>query len=251
MPLPTGEVLGILADNMRLRRSASCRSRPATRTAGPDDLDLPRGGDTVLYTGHALPAHPVHRGAWSRSIERVGEHAAWRAWPGSARRVNRVVDLTPSARHATAGAGSAAAYEQGPDRHRRGCCRRVGRRRSATLYRGRPVLPGRSPTTSALDDARRRRTPGGSHAASAAATACANGHHRSTRTRRTCSAACTRSWWTGSDLEVRSYLEVLAERQPDGRHDRCPARSPSTTRACTRAPSTSSPSPGTCWYAPG
>ena len=50
MPLPTGDVIGILADNLRLRDSVlPISKRDATRwTRG---LDLPRGGETVLYTG--------------------------------------------------------------------------------------------------------------------------------------------------------------------------------------------------------
>jgi Fe-S oxidoreductase len=50
MPLPTRDVVGILADNLRIRGSVlPISSRAATRWAR--DLDLPRGGETVLYTG--------------------------------------------------------------------------------------------------------------------------------------------------------------------------------------------------------
>jgi Cysteine-rich domain len=51
MPLPIGDVIGILADNLRLRKSVMPLStRRATRWA--KGLNLPMGGDTVLYTGH-------------------------------------------------------------------------------------------------------------------------------------------------------------------------------------------------------
>jgi Fe-S oxidoreductase len=50
MPLPTRDVVGILADNLRIRGSVlPISSRAATRWAR--ELDLPRGGETVLYTG--------------------------------------------------------------------------------------------------------------------------------------------------------------------------------------------------------
>ena len=47
MPLPTGDVIGILADNLRLRRSVlPISGRSATRWAR--GLNLPRGGETVV-----------------------------------------------------------------------------------------------------------------------------------------------------------------------------------------------------------
>ena len=50
MPLPTGDVIGILGDNLRRRRSVlPLPSRVATEWT--EGLDLPRGGKTVLYTG--------------------------------------------------------------------------------------------------------------------------------------------------------------------------------------------------------
>jgi len=61
MPLPTGDVIGILADNLRLRESVlPISKRDATRwTRG---LDLPRGGDTVLYTGMMYQLIPYIEG---------------------------------------------------------------------------------------------------------------------------------------------------------------------------------------------
>jgi len=50
MPLPTGETIGILADNLRIRKSVlPISKKSATRWA--KGLGLPKGGETVLYTG--------------------------------------------------------------------------------------------------------------------------------------------------------------------------------------------------------
>ncbi|MFZ5596102.1 MAG: heterodisulfide reductase-related iron-sulfur binding cluster [Bacillota bacterium] len=50
MPMPTGATIGILSDNLRKRNSVLPISRrSATRWA--EGLNLPRGGETVLYTG--------------------------------------------------------------------------------------------------------------------------------------------------------------------------------------------------------
>lgn len=50
MPLPTGDTIGILADNLQIRRSVLPISKHnATRWA--KGLGLPKGGDTIIYTG--------------------------------------------------------------------------------------------------------------------------------------------------------------------------------------------------------
>jgi len=50
MPLPTGDTIGILADNLRLRKSVlPIPAGVATRWSR--GLNLPRSGETVLYTG--------------------------------------------------------------------------------------------------------------------------------------------------------------------------------------------------------
>ena len=50
MPLPTKEVLGILTDNLKIRKNVLPISQGvATRWA--NDLSLPVGGDTIIYTG--------------------------------------------------------------------------------------------------------------------------------------------------------------------------------------------------------
>jgi Fe-S oxidoreductase len=90
MALPTGDVIGILADNLRLRRSVLPLSRRrATRWAR--GLGLPRGGETVLYTGQMyqlVPSIEVLVGA----ALRLGDSRLARL-TGLGRRVNRVVNL--------------------------------------------------------------------------------------------------------------------------------------------------------------
>ncbi len=50
MPLPTGDIVGLMVDNLNKRGSVFPMSaRKSTRWA--DGLGIPRGGDTVLYTG--------------------------------------------------------------------------------------------------------------------------------------------------------------------------------------------------------
>lgn len=58
MSLPIGPILGILADNLRQRGSVlPLPKREYTRWAR--GLDLPRGGKTVLYTGHMYQLIPA------------------------------------------------------------------------------------------------------------------------------------------------------------------------------------------------
>lgn len=58
MPLPTAPVLGILADNLTSR--GSVLPLGAKKTVGwAQGLDLPRGGSTVLYTGHLYQLMPA------------------------------------------------------------------------------------------------------------------------------------------------------------------------------------------------
>jgi Fe-S oxidoreductase len=58
MALPTGHVLGILVDNLLKRKSVlKLSSRTTTRWA--QGLNIPRGGKTVLYTGHMYQLIPA------------------------------------------------------------------------------------------------------------------------------------------------------------------------------------------------
>ena len=58
MPLPIAPILGILADN--LERRGSVLPLPAQKVVGwAEGLDLPRGGKTVLYTGQLYQLMPA------------------------------------------------------------------------------------------------------------------------------------------------------------------------------------------------
>lgn len=58
MPLPIAPILGIFADNLRKRGSVLPLSKRAA-TGWADGLNLPRGSETVLYTGHVYQMIPA------------------------------------------------------------------------------------------------------------------------------------------------------------------------------------------------
>jgi Fe-S oxidoreductase len=58
MPLPIAPILGILSDNLRKRGSVLPLSKRAA-TGWARGLDLPRGGETILYTGHMYQMIPA------------------------------------------------------------------------------------------------------------------------------------------------------------------------------------------------
>ena len=91
MALPTGDVIGILADNLRLRGSVlPLSSRSATHWA--QGLGLPRGGETVLYTGQMYQLIPYIEGL-VRTEQRLGNSPLAR-FAGVGRRLNRVVNVS-------------------------------------------------------------------------------------------------------------------------------------------------------------
>jgi Fe-S oxidoreductase len=91
MALPTGEVIGILGDNLRLRGSVlPLSARRATRWA--KGLGLPRGGETVLYTGQMYQLIPYIEGL-VRTEQRLGDSPLARL-TGLGRRINRVVNVS-------------------------------------------------------------------------------------------------------------------------------------------------------------
>ena len=57
MPLPIAPILGILSDNLRKRGSVLPLSKRAA-TGWARGLNLPRGGETILYTGHMYQMIP-------------------------------------------------------------------------------------------------------------------------------------------------------------------------------------------------
>ncbi len=107
MPLPIGDTIGILADNLRQRGSVlPITARNATRWA--KGLNLPRGGETVLYTGLMFQLIPYIE-EMSRAEEKLGD--SWLAnFTGLGRQVNRVVNI--SAFMARPSAQVRAAYDQ-------------------------------------------------------------------------------------------------------------------------------------------
>jgi Fe-S oxidoreductase len=58
MPLPTATILGMLSDNLKRRGSVLPLSRRAA-TRWAKGLNLPRGGETVIYTGHMYQLIPA------------------------------------------------------------------------------------------------------------------------------------------------------------------------------------------------
>jgi Fe-S oxidoreductase len=58
MPLPIQHILGIFVDNVKKRGSVLPLSK-RTATGWARGLDLPRGGETVLYTGHMYQMIPA------------------------------------------------------------------------------------------------------------------------------------------------------------------------------------------------
>jgi Fe-S oxidoreductase len=94
MSLPVRDVAGILADNLRLRGSVlPLPARRATRWAR--DLGLPRGGETVLYTGMMYQLVPYIERLVALE-QRLGGTPLARL-SGLARRVNRLISLVPLA----------------------------------------------------------------------------------------------------------------------------------------------------------
>ena len=89
MALPTRDVAGILADNLRLRGSVlPIPARQATRWAR--ELDLPKGGSTVLYTGLMYQLIPyIERLV---SIEQWAGETPLARFAGLGRRLNRLVN---------------------------------------------------------------------------------------------------------------------------------------------------------------
>ena len=109
MPLPTGDVIGILADNLRLRRSVLPLSAKVA-TKWTEGLGLRHGGDTVLYTGLMYQLIPYIEGLVKAEIK-FGD--SWLAkYTGLGRKVNSVVNI--SAFMARPSAAERAVYDRVP-----------------------------------------------------------------------------------------------------------------------------------------
>jgi Fe-S oxidoreductase len=109
MPLPTGDVIGILADNLRLRKSVlPISTRNATRWA--QGLNLPRGGKTVIYTGLMYQLIPYIEGL-VKAETRLGDSPLAKL-TSLGRKMNRVINV--SAFMARPSAELKATYNQVP-----------------------------------------------------------------------------------------------------------------------------------------
>ena len=91
MALPIHPILGILGDNLRLRGSVLPLTRAAS-TRWAKGLNLPRGGATVLYTGHMyqlIPAIDAMAGQMARL-----ENSPVTKLFGLGRMVNKIINLS-------------------------------------------------------------------------------------------------------------------------------------------------------------
>ncbi|MEJ2578533.1 MAG: (Fe-S)-binding protein [Kineosporiaceae bacterium] len=102
MPLPTSTVIGMLSDNLRLRGSVLPLGKRRT-SSWADGLNIPEGGHTVLYTGltyQLMPyleslsaaqnklgaAMPERLAALGRPVNRLVNIAGLMAWPSREKR---------------------------------------------------------------------------------------------------------------------------------------------------------------------
>jgi Fe-S oxidoreductase len=109
MPLDTGDVIGILGDNLRLRRSVlPLPAKVATKWT--EGLGLPRGGETVLYTGMMYQLIPYIEGL-VKAVTDMGD-----SWMGKYTKLGRKVNqfINVSAFMARPSAEERAVYDQVP-----------------------------------------------------------------------------------------------------------------------------------------
>lgn len=91
MPLPTGDTIGILADNLRMRNSVlPISARSATGWAR--GLHIPRGAKTVLYTGMMYQLIP-YIAAMSKDQAGI-EDSFLAGFVGLGRQVNKVINIS-------------------------------------------------------------------------------------------------------------------------------------------------------------
>jgi Fe-S oxidoreductase len=109
MPLDTGDVIGILGDNLRLRKSVlPIPAKVATKWT--EGLGLRRGGETVLYTGMMYQLIPYIEGL-VKAVTTMGD--SWMGkYTGLGRKVNQYINV--SAFMARPSAEERARYDQVP-----------------------------------------------------------------------------------------------------------------------------------------
>jgi Fe-S oxidoreductase len=91
MPLPIGDTIGILADNLRIRKSVLPMSTK-NATAWAKGLDIPKGGSTVLYTGLMYQMIPYIT-AMNAAQEKI-ENTFLAGMIGLGRLANRLVNIS-------------------------------------------------------------------------------------------------------------------------------------------------------------
>ena len=91
MALPIGPILGILGDNLKQRGSVLPLTRAAA-TRWSKGLDLPRGGETILYTGHMYQLIPAIDAMASQMA--LLENSRITKLLGMGRLVNKVINLS-------------------------------------------------------------------------------------------------------------------------------------------------------------
>ena len=91
MPLPIGDTIGILADNLRIRKSVIPMSAK-NATVWAKGLGLPQGGSTVLYTGLMYQMIPYIT-AMSTAQEKI-ENTFLAGMIGLGRLANRLVNIS-------------------------------------------------------------------------------------------------------------------------------------------------------------
>ena len=239
MALPVRDVVGILADNLRIR--GSVLPIPARRsTAWARGLGIPRGGQTVLYTGSMYQLIPY--------VERLVRLEQWlggtrlASLTGVGRRLNRLVNgISVVARPSAA---ERREYDRVPANVARLLQRagvEFGYLYEDDLYSG-ALAHDLGAEAEVAAHARRVVAVLRKHGVREVITI---DPHTTTMLRTVYPKLVD-----GYDVRVRSYLEVLAERGlPQGARSR-PAGSSSTTSASTPATRTSWRRPAGCWPPP-
>ncbi len=92
MPVPIQSTLGMLGDNLKKRHSALPIGRKAA-IGWTRGLDIPRGGETVLYTGQMWQMVPAIN-AMAGRLAKYEKSGSTRLF-GFARSMNKLVNLTP------------------------------------------------------------------------------------------------------------------------------------------------------------
>jgi Fe-S oxidoreductase len=202
MSMPIADILGILADNLRKRKSVVSLSSRKT-TAWARGLDIPMGGRTVIYTGHMYQLMPSIR-AMEEKMKQI--EGSWLSgYFGVGRVINKVVNLAPFL--ARADADDTRTYNdilRGIVRLLRAADISFGYLYDQELYSG-ALLYDEGVETVFEQHALRVHTLFKTHGVKSVITV----DPHTTNILRDVYPAVIK----GFDLEVKSYLEVLAEKQ--------------------------------------